>query len=63
VPRSLMVRSASPRRWCATPARRTELLPTPLAPYNSVSRYACRLAPMMSCSVSRPKKNGASSSS
>ena len=59
VPRSDMLRSASSRRRAATPARRTELLPTPLAAYRIVSRAARRL-PMISVrSDSRPKKTSA----
>ena len=50
------------RSWLTTPARRTELLPTPLGPYRSVSRAARRFAAMISASASRPKKNGASAS-
>ena len=56
VPRLRRLSAASARRSCATPAFRTELLPTPLGPYNSVSRDAIRLAAMILRSSSRPKK-------
>src|SRR5262245_58531158 len=45
-----------------TPARSSELLPTPDAPYNSVRCDANRLATTTRWSRSRPKKKRASSS-
>ena len=40
-------RCASSRSSCPTPARSTELLPTPLGPYTSVSSYARRFSMTM----------------
>src|SRR6266542_2560494 len=54
--------SASWRRRCATPAWRTELLPTPLGPKRTVNRDAWRLAAITSVSRARPKNSMASRS-
>ena len=55
--------SANVRSLCATPARSSELFPTPVGPYRTVSLEASRLATMISRSRSRPKKSSASNGS
>ena len=55
-------RSACRRSRAATPARNSELLPTPLCAYRSVSREARRLPMIRLRSASRPKKTSASRS-
>ena len=65
-PHELMIateESANVRSLWATPARSSELLPTPVGPYRTVSLEASRLATMISRSRSRPKKSNASNGS
>src|SRR6478609_4796584 len=55
-------RSAPARRRGSTPARSSELLPTPLRPYITVSRDVSRFAITRSRSALRPKNRPASAS-
>ena len=61
--KSTAATSPASRSRGATPACRSELLPTPLAPKSSVSREASTFATTSSASESRPKKSAASASS
>ncbi len=54
--------SFSARMWQTTPARSTELLPTPLGPKSTHQRLAWALSEISSMSLLRPKKYARSAS-